>query len=177
MDNDAQGNGSPIPNRPGLDTQTIIDILREHAEEYSTNGMVTYSSLSNAVGKTIDGTSGHLTTARRNLLKHHNQLWICIPAIGVKLATSSEAVEHAMGMQKSSGRKVKKSTKSLGTVKVGELNVTEKVQYDTAGSLAFFLLQVHRRKVRDAITQRVVDSGNRIEADGIIKLLEKKGET
>lgn len=171
------GNGKMecgIPTRPGLDTQTLIDRLLDHAERYGVTGIVTYSSLSAAVEKRIDGSSSNLATARKNLLKSHSQLWICVPGVGVKLATSVEAVDHAMREQMSSCRKVTKSTKTLSAVKVSELDDSDRLQYETAGTLAHCLLRVHSRKARPMIQQMVSDGGSIRDGAAIIKMLANK---
>lgn len=174
MSDEQERNGSPVPTRPGLDTQTIIDLLNAHANEHGTEGVVTYAKLSEAVGRTTTDLRGLLMTARKNILKDRNHLWVCVPGVGVKLATASESLDHSISGQKASGRKIDKSIGSLGAVKVHELHETEKVQYATAGSLAHFLKAMFKPKSRNRIKQRVLDTGKTIDADAVLKLLADK---
>ena len=171
---DQDRNGGPVPTRPGLDTQTIIDLLNKHADEHGENGVVTYAKLGEAVGRNTTDLRGLLMTARKNILRDKNDLWICVPGGGVKVATASESLDHAMQDQKSSGRKVDKSIGALGAVKVRDLHETEKVQYDTAGSMAHFLKAMHKPRSRNRIKQRIVDTGKTIDADAVLKLLADK---
>jgi len=165
---------SPVPTRPGLDTQLIIDLLNQHADTHDIGSIVSYIKISEAVGRTVADMRGLLMTARKNILKDRNQLWICVPGIGLKIANASESLDHALRDQKSSGRKVDKSIGALGAVKIPDLSDIERLQYDTAGSLALALTNVHSVKVRNRIKQKTLAVGKQIDADGVLALLTNK---
>lgn len=174
MSDEQEHKRSPVPTRPGLDTQTIIDMLNDHADTHGIGSVVTYERISEAIGRATPDMRGLLMTARQNILKQRNELWVCERGVGVKVATASESLDHALRDQKASGRKVDKSIKALGAVKVHNLHDSEKVQYDTAGSLAFFLETMHKPKARNRIKQRVVDTGKTIDANEVLALLADK---
>ena len=177
MSDEQERKGSPVPTRPGLDTQTITDILNAHANEHGTEGIVTYSQLSKAIGRKVTELRGLLMTARKNILKERNQLWIVGErGVGIKLATASESLDQSLQSHKAGGRKVAKSIGARGAVapRVHELHETEKVQYATAGSLAHFLKAMFKPKARNRIKQRVLDTGKTIDANEVLALLADK---
>ena len=78
--------------KPDFQMGADARFLYQHLRPLAAGALVTHGELSAVVGKTVNGASGSLHTARRTLLRDDRQVWASVRGVGVKRLTDGEIV-------------------------------------------------------------------------------------
>lgn len=92
---------------------------------------VTYDKLSEVAGVSISSRSGKLTSARKRLETHHNQIWICVqPHVGLRRLNDAEIAERLpRWWLKGARAKLKRGGEQAEVVNTHQLDIDQQARF------------------------------------------------
>jgi hypothetical protein len=147
---------SSLPRfEPSLDVKILCDILLAA----KIGDVVTYDTISDAIGRDITQFRYIAASAIRSVQNSHQFVFSCIPKVGYKRLNNSEIVGKGEQFIKHIKRTSKRGAKNLACVQYAQLSDNDKISHNTRMTI-FAMVQDNTSTKTNRIIEQIVSDSN-----------------
>lgn len=160
--------------KPSLDAQTLLDCL----EEMKPGDFVSYSDLSELIGKDVQVGKGYqaLSRARKILERENGKVVEPVFGQGMRCLEDESKVDSSEYYVKKAGRAGKKAVKRLTTIEnFAALSNAKKVKHNYVMSVAGVIHHLSKPSTKKQIESKVSQSHRQMELDETLNAVLETG--
>lgn len=142
-----------------VDTQVIIGLLKK----CEVGQMITYASLSQAIGRNVQTAARHITESARDIVQRdYHMVFSCVLNEGLKRLDDTAIVELHRGSTARISRHAARTIRKMSCAEYERLSQSQKVQFNVGVSVLGAIGQITRRKQIATVEKRVTETMDKV---------------